>query len=48
MIIFHGHIELVALLSVQSSDINASDMVRRTDKIISGQFTVPTSTPVIW
>ena len=44
MVICHGHIEMVALLLGQGADINACDRVRRTDKNISGQFTVPTST----
>ena len=47
MVIFHGHIELVAPLLGQGSDINASDKVRYGDDIRSGQLTVFTSTPVI-
>ena len=42
----HGHLEMVALLLGQGADINASDKVRGTDDIRSGQLTVPTSTPV--
>ena len=48
MVICHKHIEMVALLLGQGADINACDLVRRTDKSVSGQFTVPTSTRVMW